>query len=226
MVELYTAILLAKQAMKPPSKNRKAMYGKYADLESVLAAVEGPLAQEGIIIMQSCIDQNERLYLRTSLIHTATGQSIHNDLPILMKNPNNPQELGGAITYARRYGIISILSIVADDDDDGNTAAGKQADGSPVVKKIERTQAVVTKSTEKPADEVAEFVPPQKPAANLLTEKMVQALITEFDRAGYRDADMMRELERIAGRKFGQLYNLTEAEGRAAISWARKNPRG
>lgn len=205
------------------------MYGKYADLESVLASVEGPLAQEGVLIMQSCVEVNERLYLRTSLIHTATGQSIHNDLPILMKNPNNPQELGGAMTYARRYGIISILSIVADDDDDGNTAAGKQADGFPKAQKA----VVVTKGDARANPQTApEGTPPPAttapegtPGANLLTEKMVTALITEFERAGYSGSEIVPEITRVVGRNFGQLYNLTEAEGRAAVKFARNNPK-
>jgi len=214
MTELYTALLLAKQNMRSPSKNKKAMYGKYADLESVLSAVETPLAEEGIIISQACVDANDKLYLRTSLIHTATGQVMSTDVPILMKNPNNPQELGGAMTYARRYGIVGILGIVADDDDDGNTAAGKQPDGAP-----------------KPPQKAQEApVAPSQPAAQPasqggLTERMVQALVAEFQRAGYQNADMMRELDRIAGRQFGQLYNLTEAEARAAVAWARKNKR-
>jgi hypothetical protein len=226
MVELYTAILIAKRNMRSPSKNRKAMYGKYADLESVLASVEGPLAEEGVIILQTCQEIETRLYLRTSLVHAGTGQAIHNDLPILMKNPNNPQELGGAITYARRYGIISILSIVADDDDDGNTAAGKLADGSPKPPQKASEAAKKPALTSEPAKEIkSEFVPPENSAADLLTEKMVQALIAEFKRAGYSNQEMMRQLDRITGRDSSNLYDLTQAEGRAAIAWVRKNPK-
>jgi hypothetical protein len=217
VIELYTAILLAKQNMRSPSKNKKAMYGKYADLESVLDAVQRPLAEEGIIISQACIDADEKLYLRTSLIHAATGQTMSTDVPILMKNPNNPQELGGAMTYARRYGIVGILGIVADDDDDGNTAAGRQADGSPTPVKPHKAASQSPAPAPDPQDHEA------APAANLLTEKMVQALIIEFERAGYQGNDMIHAIQQVVNRKFGQLYNLTEAEGRAAVAWARKN---
>jgi hypothetical protein len=37
----------------------------------------------------------------------------------------DPQAVGSAITYARRYALAAIVGIVADDDDDGNQAAGK-----------------------------------------------------------------------------------------------------
>jgi hypothetical protein len=33
---------------------------------------------------------------------------------------NDPQKQGGSITYARRYQLCALLSIVAEDDNDGN----------------------------------------------------------------------------------------------------------
>ena len=41
---------------------------------------------------------------------------------------NKPQTVGGCITYARRYGILAILGLAPEDeDDDGNTASGRDA---------------------------------------------------------------------------------------------------
>lgn len=38
---------------------------------------------------------------------------------------NDPQKMGGAITYARRYAVCALLSITAEEDDDGNAASAK-----------------------------------------------------------------------------------------------------
>jgi hypothetical protein len=128
--ELYQALMRAKQNINPPQKTGKAMYGRYATLEAVLRAVEGPLANEGLLISQVGVCEQETPILRTIIIHADTGQTIHSDIPLVSRDDKDPQKLGGSMTYARRYGISAILSIVADDDDDGNTSAGKQRDGT------------------------------------------------------------------------------------------------
>ena len=43
----------------------------------------------------------------------------------ITSSSNRAQDLGSAITYAKRYSYASILGIVAEDDDDGNRAAGE-----------------------------------------------------------------------------------------------------
>lgn len=209
MTELYQALLRAKQNISPPAKTRKAMYGKYADLESVLTSVEGPLAREGLFITQSGVTNiGDTPVLRTTVVHAETGQSIHSDIPLVAKNPNDPQALGGSITYARRYGITAILSIVADDDDDGNTSAGKERDGS---KKKAEKQATI--------DDVKAAMDIENP----LPGKLVDALIKEYQRAGFdKDADMMAEIKALIDRDFGQLAELTKAEATTAAGHARK----
>jgi len=212
MTELYEALLKAKRHISPPAKNRKAMYGKYADLESVLGSVERPLADEGLVLSQSGVTVDGQPMLRTSLVHVKTGQVISSDIPLVSKNMNDPQQLGGSITYARRYGITALLSIVADDDDDGNTSAGKQADGKPKKKEPEV----------KP-EQVQEALAVEQNIPN----KLVDALIVEYQRAGFdKDREMIAEIRAVVGRDFKQLAELTEAEARAAAGHARKVKRG
>jgi len=200
MTELYTALLKAKQKINPPSKNRKAVYGRYADLEAVLQAVEKPLAEEGLVLVQSGVFKEGVNFLETRLVHVKTGQSITSDIPLAAKDLNDPQKLGGSITYARRYGITAILSIVADDDDDGNTGAGKAKDGTPIA-------------------------PPKTGAAKLaevLPGKMVDALFREFQAAGFSEKEAVLEMRALLKREFKMVSELTEAEARAAVSHARK----
>lgn len=215
MKELYAALLKAKRNISPPQKNRKAMYGRYADLDAVLTAVEGPLAAENLVISQSVVQNDTGSnFLRTSLYHTETGQGISSDVPLVSKDLNDPQKLGGSITYARRYGITALLSIVADDDDDGNTSAGKSRDGSkpqgrPPGKGVsqERIQEVFS---------VERSIP----------NNIVEALVGEFKRADFSDSQIVPEIRALLGRDFGHLPQLTEAEARTAVGHARKVKRG
>ena len=205
--EIYKAIMRAQKNISPPPKNKKAMYGKYADLESVMTAVREPLSREGLFITQTGVHEDGANYLRTVLTHAETGEQIHSDIPLVSKDERDPQKLGGSITYARRYGIVSLLAIVADDDDDGNTSAGKQADGRPAPKpKVTPEQVQQVLAVENP-----------------LEEKFVKGLITQYQRAGITDDKvMMSEIRKVIGRDFSQLAELTEAEARTANGHAKK----
>jgi len=73
----YNALIAAKRNIKPPKKNKKAAYGRYADLEAILDAIEGPLADQGLVISQAVdMDVNGNPFLRTDLCHAETGITI------------------------------------------------------------------------------------------------------------------------------------------------------
>lgn len=210
---LHSALLEAKRNMSPPTKNRKAVYGRYADLEAILQAVEPPLADQGLVLTQHGDFLSDKPVLVTRLTHVDTGESIESAVPLLSKSGNDPQQLGSAITYARRYGITALLSVVADDDDDGNTGAGKERDGSK--KKAPKGEGV----TEKQIQDALKV-------QDGLSEKLIDALITEYERADFERGDIVPEIQKLLGREFGQLSELTEAEARAAAGHARKVKRG
>lgn len=217
MKELYSALLEAKRNISPPGKNKKAMYGRYADLEAILTAVERPLADQGLVIIQSGVSHEGKPYLQTRLVHSESGQEISSEIPLVSKDANDPQKLGGSITYARRYGITALLSIVADDDDDGNTSAGRNKDGGkPKAKQEEPKGKAVTQEQIEDAFSVPDALP----------EKIVSALIQEFERAGLHGEEVLHEIRALLDRDFKQLSELTEAEARTAAGHARKVKRG
>ena len=82
---------------------------KYASLPSVLNAIRTPLHKWGLIITQTTDYDDTRIILVTTLIHES-GQSISTKLPLILGR-DDMQGLGGAITYARRYSIVSLLVI-------------------------------------------------------------------------------------------------------------------
>ncbi|AGR48548.1 Erf-like ssDNA annealing protein [Anabaena phage A-4L] len=119
MKELYTALLTAKSKFPKIIKNKTNPHfrNKYADLDSILDAVEKVLFSNGLFITQTIENYN----LVTRIIHAETGQELKSSYPL--PEGLDSQKFGGAITYARRYDLCALLSITADDDDDGNSAA-------------------------------------------------------------------------------------------------------
>jgi hypothetical protein len=72
--------------------------------------------------------EGDVLMLDTRLAHSS-GQWIQSEWPVC-KFPSAPQQIGSALTYARRYSLFSIVGISGDDDDDG-TAANSQETQAP-----------------------------------------------------------------------------------------------
>lgn len=123
--KIYAALAKAQAAFKPCVKNRKANYGKYADLASILAATQPALNANGLAIFQRVTSRPEGVEVETILGHES-GETISSGplfMPVTPSKGMNPaQAFGSARTYACRYSLSSLLGIAADDDDDGNAA--------------------------------------------------------------------------------------------------------
>lgn len=122
--ELAVALASAQSAMESAKTNAQNPHfrSRYADLEAIWTAAKGVLPGNGLAVCQVGTVLSGSPYLRTVLLHKS-GQWIAGEIPILSKDPNDPQKFGSGWTYARRYGLAAILNIVVDDDD-GN--AGSQ----------------------------------------------------------------------------------------------------
>lgn len=102
---------------------------RYADLPAIIDAVREPLAKNGISFAQTTHMTDAGLVLRTTLLHVS-GQSISSDYPLPMM-VDKPQQMGSALTYARRYSLAAICGIAADEDDDANAAqSAKNGNGN------------------------------------------------------------------------------------------------
>lgn len=100
-------------------KGTKAQYGLYANLSTVLEAVTGPLAAQGLVITQTFTPwDGGYTILRTTLAHSS-GESIVSEVVMpLEANPRNQlHSFGAACTYLRRYALLAILNLAAEDDD-------------------------------------------------------------------------------------------------------------
>lgn len=122
--EIAAALAKAQGAMDNASKDRTnpAFKSKYADLASVRDAVNEPLSKAGIAYVQAAQTTADGVSVETRLIHTS-GQWFACTVGAVPK-AYDPQSIGSAITYLRRYGLMSMAGI-APEDDDGNVASGR-----------------------------------------------------------------------------------------------------
>lgn len=121
--ELAVALAKSQAVLKNPGLDASNPYFKsrYCSLANLIASCK-PLAEHGLSFTQVMTVIGDKLFLATTLMH-ASGQWIRSFNPIISKDQSNPQAVGSAITYARRYGLQAIVGLVGDDDDDGNEAA-------------------------------------------------------------------------------------------------------
>ena len=118
MKEIIQALLKAQKEMGNAKKTGTNPHfkSKFADLNSVRDAVLPILNDNGIIVLQPMITVDGKEYINTRLLHES-GETIESNTLILCKAQNDPQAYGSGITYARRYGLQSLVCIGAEDDD-------------------------------------------------------------------------------------------------------------
>ena len=125
IVNISKALLDAQRKMGAVSKDAKNPFFKssYASLNNVREAVMPALNESGITLLQPTTSKEGKVYVETILLHES-GEFISGDTEAVLAKVNDPQSLGSAISYARRYGLMSTLGLAAEDDD-GNSASGK-----------------------------------------------------------------------------------------------------
>ena len=103
-------------------KSDKAAYSyKYADLADVLRVALKTLSKHGLGIVQIpevVYDSNTTIVSIAATLFHASGEFMPiAPLPLRVRPNATAQEVGSAITYARRYQLQSVLGLAADDDD-------------------------------------------------------------------------------------------------------------
>jgi hypothetical protein len=129
--DLAGALAKAQGAIKGAAKGKENPFYKssYADLACVMEACREALSKNAIAVIQSTQFDGDGKWIETILAHSS-GQWISSRYPVKPVK-DDPQGLGSAVTYARRYSLMALVGIVAEDeDDDGNMASGKTAGNS------------------------------------------------------------------------------------------------
>lgn len=126
---LVQALAKAQGQMRPADKDAVNPHFRksYATLAALWEAAKGPLSANGLAFTQ--LIQGETL---VSILAHSSGEFLSSEYPIKPMKPD-PQGVGSAITYARRYSMQAMLGLSADEstEDDGNAASGRQTHTNP-----------------------------------------------------------------------------------------------
>lgn len=106
-----------------------AFRSKYATLPGILEAIQEPLRKNGLTFVQwlnSSEDGSVALTTEIVLVDDYEAPGL-TSTSVMKPADSKPQTYGSLITYARRYGLVTLLGLNVDDDDDGNAASGVKA---------------------------------------------------------------------------------------------------
>jgi len=113
MKELLKALANVKKEVGKLSKTETNPFfkSKYFDVNSLIEQVDPLLEKNGLLLLQPIIN-NE---VKSIIYHCESELSVESSIQLTQFN--DPQKLGSAITYYRRYTLQSLLGLQAEDDD-------------------------------------------------------------------------------------------------------------
>lgn len=133
MQKVASAFIKAKKAFSPALKDKTnpAFRSKYADLGACLEAVNDALLDNGIAVYQETHEDATGVTVETVMLHES-GEALRSGKFHVPAAKQDPQGYGSALTYARRYSLMTACGI-APEDDDGNagTDAKRRQDAQP-----------------------------------------------------------------------------------------------
>jgi len=152
-----------KDATNPFYKSR------YATLDTIWESIRKPLSENGLSVAQTMnLTPDNKSVLETTLYHTS-GEWI-NGTQLVNPVKDDPQSLGSAISYARRYSLSAILGIVADEDDDANIATKPEP--------VKSTTTAVKDTTPRPKPETTTPAPTKaEPGISAAQTKKIYASV-------------------------------------------------
>lgn len=206
-LKAYAAFVKAQKAFAPALKTSTNPHfkTKYADLSACVEAVVDALNSNGIFLTQRHHTAPNGVSIETVLIHES-GEQISSGVLFVPADKQTPQGYGSALTYARRYSLMTMCGI-APEDDDANKAEQsftpqKQSTPAPV-------KAVVMQNNnerfmfpwEKPAFKKGKFV-------DEFTDKIILDDISYCLKMNKKDSDYGKALI-----KEGLKRNICDGQG-------------
>lgn len=133
MKDLLKALANVKKEVGTLSKTETNPFykSKYFDINSLIQQVEPLLDKNGLLLLQPIVN-NE---VKSIIYHCESGDLVES--AIQLTQFNDPQKLGSAITYYRRYTLQSLLGLQAEDDDANKTVPQPQKAPVIDVKRLE-----------------------------------------------------------------------------------------
>lgn len=98
---------------------------KYADLTAVIEAIKPPLIRHGLFFTQRPQPSEGGVTVAT-MLHHVSGEWMELGALFVPANKNDAQGFGSALTYARRYALVTAFGVPVEDDDGNAAARGTQ----------------------------------------------------------------------------------------------------
>lgn len=123
IAELYGALAIAQSKFVPAEKDGvNPHHGyTYSSLSALIAAARIPLSEVGLCILQPARTDGVKVTVKTILAHKS-GQSISEEFVITAKSVKE-QDMGAAVTYARKYGYAAMVGVATEEDSDATDGA-------------------------------------------------------------------------------------------------------
>ncbi len=102
---------------KVPTKGGGEYSYKYLTLNSLTDDMRPVLAEHDFAWVTMPAGSTAEPTLRYALIHGPSGDKIEGEVPLYLGGSPTAQAHGSAITYARRYALLAVLGLCAEDDD-------------------------------------------------------------------------------------------------------------
>lgn len=180
-----------------PTKSGGSYSYSYADLSVLVEAILPMLAAQGISWVCVPTVEEGKLILRHGLFHGASNTSIEG--VYALPERGTPQEIGSAITYARRYTLLSLTgTFPAGEDDDGEKASDAYRKQSARQSRAEQPQAERPQAERPQAERPQPAAPAVDPDAPLVTDsdQIAAAATLEELRDIYRSIAAAKQLDR------------------------------
>lgn len=192
----------------------------YAPLDKVTEAVLPLLSKHGLAFTAfPGLGSDGKMCLRYSLLHQS-GESMTGEFPLSAEG--GIQQLGGRITYARRYCLAAVVGLATEDDDDGQ----REQEGQPVrasrgtsgTKPRTRGQKVADDAN--PPPPVSPEADRTPPAGDEVTQPQQQKLIMQFRDLGVTDReDRLARVSTFFGWNVQSITQLTKADAHRLIEF-------
>lgn len=120
--EISAALSKALAVITNPTKDATNPHfrSKYATLDTGLNVIREALSKVGISFVQTTRIEGDMLMLDSRIMFG--NQWIESEYPVT-KFPAKQQEIGSALTYARRYSLFALAGVAGEEDDDANAAS-------------------------------------------------------------------------------------------------------
>jgi hypothetical protein len=133
----------------------------YADLAAVFDAVMPVLSKNGLSTLTPTKVDGSSVVATTLLLHSSGEWLCGDPLPLPIGDRQDPRSIGSAMSYARRYSVMSLLGLAAADEDDDAEKAGRNGTHPHADR---NRQEFDSRQGPKPAQRQS-----QQPAANVAT---------------------------------------------------------